>query len=59
MENSNRSRYKKVDLAKVSGISSYTVTKKAKGENVTVEVLGKICKVLNCNIEIIMEFVSE
>ena len=50
---------KKADLAKMAGISSYTVTKMVKGENVTVEVLGKICKALKCNVEDIMEFVSE
>lgn len=50
---------KKADLAKMAGISSYTVTKMGKGENVTVEVLGKICRVLECNVEDIMEFIPE
>ena len=50
---------KKADLAKMAGISSYTVTKMGKGENVTVEVLGKICRALECNIEDIMEFIPE
>ena len=50
---------KKADLAQMAGISSYTVTKMGKGENVTVEVLGKICRVLECNVEDIMEFIPE
>lgn len=50
---------KKKDLAKAADISNYTITKMSKGENVTVETLGKICKVLNCRVDDIMEFVSE
>ena len=41
---------KKKDLAKVADISNYTITKMSKGENVTVETLGKICTVLKCSI---------
>ncbi len=50
---------KKKDLAKAADISNYTITKMSKGENVTVETLCKICKVLNCGVDDIMEFVSE
>ena len=50
---------KKKDLTKAAEMSNYTVTKMSKGENVTVETLGKICVVLNCNIDDIMEFISE
>ena len=32
---------KKKDLAEMAGISDYTITKMGKGENVTVETLGK------------------
>lgn len=49
---------KKKDLAKAAGISNYTITKMSKGENVTVDILGKICLALNCNIDDIMEFLS-
>ena len=45
---------KKKDLAKVADISNYTITKMSKGENVTVETLGKICAALNCVISRIM-----
>ena len=50
---------KKKDLAELADVSSYTITKMSKGENVTTDTLGKICKVLECNIEDIMEFIPE
>lgn len=50
---------KKKDLAKAASISNYTITKMSKGENVTVEILGKICTALNCNIDDIMEFIPD
>ena len=49
---------KKKDLAKIANISNYTVTKLTRGENVTTDVLGKICKALDCGVEDIMEFVD-
>ena len=39
--------------------STYTITKMSKGENVTTDTLGKICKVLECNVEDIMEFIPD
>ena len=50
---------KKKDLEKAAQISNYTITKLNKGENVTVEVIGKICKALNCTADDIMEFIEE
>lgn len=50
---------KKKDLVKVAGISTYTVNKLNKGENVTTEVLVKICKALDCTFDDIMEVVDE
>ena len=50
---------KKKDLAVIADISNYTVTKMSKGENVTVEILGKICKALDCGVDDIMEFIPE
>lgn len=49
----------KKDLAKEAEISQYTLCKMSKGENVTVEILGKICKALNCNINDVMEFLPD
>ena len=50
---------KKKDLAVIADISNYTVTKMSKGENVTVETLGKICAALGCGVDDIREFISE
>lgn len=49
----------KKDLAAAANISNYTISKMSKGENVTVEILGKICKALNCKIDDIMEFITD
>lgn len=50
---------KKKELAELAGVSTYTINKLNKNENVTVEVLGKICKVLECGLDDIMEFEEE
>ena len=50
---------KKKDLQTLAGISNYTVSKLNRGDNVTTDVLGKICKALNCNVDDIMEFVDK
>ena len=50
---------KKRDLQALAGISNYTISKLNRGDNVTTDVLGKICKALNCNIDDIMEFVDK
>ncbi len=49
----------KSDLHKASGLSSSTMTKLRKGEDVSMEALRKICVALNCNISDIVEFVRE
>jgi DNA-binding Xre family transcriptional regulator len=48
---------KKKDLCKLAGISSTSVAKLGRGDNVNTEVLCKICGALNCNVCDIMEFV--
>ena len=50
---------RKKDLAAAADISNYTISKMSKGENVTVEILGKICKALDCKIDDIMEFITD
>lgn len=47
----------KGNLHKASGLSSSTMTKLRKGEDVSMEALRKICVTLNCNIADIVEFV--
>lgn len=40
---------------KTSGISSASIAKLGKGENITTNVFLKICKTINCDIADIME----
>ena len=50
---------RKGDLMKLSGVSSTSIAKLAKGENVTTEVLAKICKALAVEPGDIMEMAPE
>ncbi|MBO5514168.1 MAG: helix-turn-helix transcriptional regulator [Mogibacterium sp.] len=50
---------KKKDLKSQAGISWTSVTKLSKGENVSMEVLMKVCKALECNIGDIMDLILE
>jgi DNA-binding Xre family transcriptional regulator len=45
----------KQDLKAVTGISSASVAKLGKGENITTDVLVRICEGLNCKLDEIME----
>lgn len=40
-------------------VSHYTMNKLTHGDNVTTDVLGRICKALGCSLDDIMEFVDE
>ena len=46
----------KKDLMKKLGISSATIAKMSKGENVSMDVLQKICGLLECNIGDVVSF---
>ena len=50
---------KKKDLQAAAGISWASVTKLSKGESVSMEVLMKVCKTLECNIGDIMDLIPE
>ena len=50
---------KKKDLAEAANLTHYQMTKLANNKNITTEVIGRICKVLDCNIDDILEFVEE
>jgi len=50
---------KKKDLVKLSNVSTYTLNKLNKGENVTTEILERICKAVDANIGDIMEIVPD
>lgn len=49
----------KGNLHKASGLSSSTMTKSQRGEDVSKEALRKICTALDCNIGDIVEFIKE
>ena len=49
-------KYEEKRFSKACRVSTYTINKLNKNKNVTLEVLGKICKVLNCTLDDIMEF---
>ena len=50
---------KKTDLRIKAGISTGALAKLGKNENVNTEILGKICKALECGVDDIMEFVEK
>ena len=47
---------KKQDLQSAAGISWASISKLSKGEKVSMEVLMKICKYLECNVGDIVDF---
>jgi putative transcriptional regulator len=49
----------KQDLKQLSGISTTSIAKLGKGENITTGVLLKICVALNCDIADIMEVTTD
>ena len=49
----------KHDLKELSGVSSASIAKLGKGDNITTDVLIKICESLDCTLEDIMETVKD
>ncbi len=50
---------KKKELVKKAEISTYTINKLNRGDNVTTDVLVKICKALDCTFDDILEVVDD
>ena len=50
---------KKKDLTAAANISTYTVNKLNRGENVNTDTLVSICKVLGCTFDDIMELIPD
>ena len=48
-------KMKKGELCEKAGVNINTVSRMAKGQNISVETLTKICAVLDCTINDIME----
>ena len=49
----------KKDLAERAGISTASIAKLGRNENVNTDILLKICKALECDVSDIMEVVEE
>ena len=49
----------KQDLKEQSGVSAASIAKLGKGENITTDVLLKICETMNCRIEDILETIDD
>ncbi len=49
----------KQDLKELSGVSAASIAKLGKGENITTDVLLKICEALDCKLEDIMETIKD
>lgn len=50
---------KKKDLREAASISTASMAKLGKNENVNTDILIKVCKALNCDISDIMEIVKD
>ncbi len=50
---------KKSDLRDKAGISSASIAKLGKGDNITTDVLLRICEAMDCHLDDIMETVDE
>lgn len=50
---------KRKDLQEVAGISSASVAKLGKGDNITTDVLLRICEALDCTIDDILDTVKD
>ena len=49
-------KMKKKDLQEAAHITHYQMMKLARDENITTEVIGRICKAIGCTPDEIMEF---
>lgn len=49
----------KQDLKNATGISAASIAKLGKGENITTDILLKICESLDCKLEDIMETIND
>lgn len=49
----------KKELMKLTGVSTTSIAKMTRGENMTTDVLCKICKALDCDFGDIMGYIKE
>ena len=47
------------DLRKISGVSTASIAKLGRGDNITTSILVRICDALDCELEDIMQLVPD
>ena len=52
-------KLKKGDLCRLSGVSKASIAKLGTGQSVTVSILEKICRTLDCDYADIMEYIPD
>lgn len=50
---------KRTDLISLAGINSRTLAKMGRNETVSMDALGRVCQLLDCKIEDIVEYVPD
>lgn len=50
---------KKKKFQELAGLTGYAMNRLSRDENVTTDVLGKICKALNCTMDDIIDFLPD
>ena len=50
---------KKTEFANLAGISANTLAKLSKNENISMDMIIRICRTLNCSVDDIMEVLPE
>lgn len=50
---------KKKDLQEMANLTHYQMTKLSRGENITTDIVGKICTALGVKADDIMEFIPD
>lgn len=50
---------KKKDLRELTGLSTNTIAKLGKNQDVSTSIIAKICTALDCKVEDVMEFVPD
>ena len=52
-------KMKKKDLQKLAGLNHYQMAKLSRGEDITTDIVGQICKALGVKADDIMDFIDE
>ena len=50
---------KKLELCQIAGISTATLAKLGKNENINTDIINRICGALDCRVDEVVEYVAE